>query len=136
MPDDIVPFRPEQLRDKISERIRASFVDLIPEESWKQMVAEQIRHFTSVNKDLGGRNELSPLQQIIRDELSKRFKAQIIAYLDSSEMQEKWQQADNNYGPGKALKEILEGLVPQIVMVQQQNAAMDMIRRIKQSMQS
>ena len=132
---DITPFSPETLRDKISERIRASFVDLIPEDAWKSMVGEQIRHFTTGSSQWGDQR-ISPLQGMIRDEIRDRFKVKLKEYLDSSEMQQQWSNVDNMYGPAKALEEILAGLVPQIIVAQYRASATEIVQRIKQSMQS
>jgi hypothetical protein len=133
MSGDVTKFTPESLRDKIADRIRVSFVDLIPEDSWRLLVEEQIRHFTTGSRQWNDQGA-SPLQAMIRDEIKERFKTKIKEYLDSPEMQTRWFHADGTYGPGAAIEEILAGLVPQIIVAQYRSTAADIIQRIKQSM--
>ncbi len=71
MPDskDIAP--ETALRDKISDRIKGSFVELVGEEQWAALVEQGIRRFTQPIRQ-HGRDEPSPLDRLIEKEIELR----------------------------------------------------------------
>ncbi len=71
------------LKDKITDRIKDSFIDLVPEEAWRGMVEKEIANFIEPNKDHYNKTIPSPLQSLIHDELTRRFEVAIRAELDS-----------------------------------------------------
>lgn len=76
----------------IKERIRASFVDLIPEEQWTKMVQDEVNWFTrepsghSYNQPLA-----SPLRVLIRKQLEDVFKDKLKQELSKPEYMEVFQ---------------------------------------------
>ncbi len=83
---DVVKHEVKSIGEKVSDRIRASFVDLIPEDAWKAMVQKEIVTFTEgVQEPYGRGTKPSPLQSIIRAELESRFKAEVIKAMDAQE---------------------------------------------------
>jgi len=56
------------LKDKISERIREQFVELIPDDTWSQLVESEIKWFTSPVEKRGyyDKERISPLQDQVR----------------------------------------------------------------------
>lgn len=66
----------DALRDKVAERIKNDFVDLIPEDVWKKMVGAHIDWFTKDRPQnrFGDNGQESPLKAIIRSELTDRFR--------------------------------------------------------------
>lgn len=121
--NDIEKFDPSKLMDGVKDRIKATFVSLIPDEAWDQMLAKEIYIFTTgrivhhhdtdyQHKDENGnylrldwdekipysqlpqkdqwghptgKDDISPLQQMIREELTKKFQKDLTGYLDSDE---------------------------------------------------
>ena len=136
MENQIEKFDPSKLMDGVRDRIKATFVSLIPDDAWNSMVEKELYVFTTgkiiqhhdyshrdengeyVYKDweervpynaggyLDGNKDTSPLCQMIRDELREKFKEDLQKYLHGEE----YQSAFEHYGApaiSKAVEEIL-----------------------------
>lgn len=133
MDNNIEKFDPSQLMEGVKDRIKATFVSMIPDDVWNQMVEREIYIFTEgrikqeydystkqykevrvpyqgdIEKDQWGNkkpDDISPLQEMIRQGLRDKFKEDIDKYLKSSEYQAVWDQ----YGMmtvSKAIEEII-----------------------------
>jgi len=93
----------DSLKSKITDRIRNSFVELIPEEAWKTMVANEIDTLITTKTDRS-----SALQNLIKDELLDRFRKIIKEELDSQQI----------YMYGKAsdfVKEVIKETAPTLI---------------------
>lgn len=97
------------VRDLIAERIKASFIELMPEDVWKATVQKEIDSFIEPNAY--SRDKKSPLQQIIETDIRERFAAQVKAELDKPEYRGYW----DGTNPGETVQKIVKGLVPEIV---------------------
>ncbi|MBO9108740.1 hypothetical protein J5288_08495 [Agrobacterium sp. S2/73] len=84
MTNDISPL--SAVQDNIKEKIKAEFVNLIPDEMWTAMVCSVVADFTSdVRKNHYGHEtgeQISPFKKIIRDEIEATIKASLKAKLD------------------------------------------------------
>lgn len=135
MENQIEKFDPSKLMDGVRDRIRATFVSLIPDDAWDQMVEKEIYVFTtgriiphhewieyrdgkSIYKDwderkpysqetVAGEPDISPLQKMVRDMLEKRFRKDLEAYLRGEEYQGLWTE----HGLPQASKFVEEVLV-------------------------
>lgn len=134
MANEIEKFDPSKLMDGVKDRIKATFVSLIPDDAWEKMVEKEIYYFTEgrikidrryvdgeyrdievrepykqsgfVGMDKTSGEDISPLQQMIRDELREKFKQNLVDFLNSEEYSGYW----TAYGQpqvSKAVKEIL-----------------------------
>lgn len=120
MANEIEKFDPSKLMDGVKDRIKATFVSLIPDDIWNSMVEKEIYVFTTGKiigrnevdynqKDENGnyvikfweeripyknfgikdswgnikKDEMSPLQQMIQEELRAKFKEDLHNYLNS-----------------------------------------------------
>lgn len=119
----IEKFDPSKLMDGVKERIKATFVSLIPDEMWEKMLEKEIYVFTTGrielksktdhnNKDENGnyvvnyweektpytmrpitdqwnhptgKDDISPLQEMIREELRKKFREDLVNYLNGDQ---------------------------------------------------
>lgn len=85
----LVAFDPSTLKDRVSDQIRSSFVELIPEDAWKQMVQREIDWFTKEEVRQTGyyqeRTLPSPLVILIRSELERMFKERLASELAKPE---------------------------------------------------
>lgn len=140
----IEKFDPSKLMEGVKDRIKATFVSLIPDDMWNQMVEKEIFIFTTgrivehydidySQVDEDGRHpytireervpyndndvynswgrlekpaEIAPLRRMIRDELEKKFRANLKDYLNGDEYQKHF----DAYGKpeiGKAIKKVL-----------------------------
>lgn len=102
----------DTIKDKIRERIQKEFVELIPEEAWKALVAGEIKWFMEDTSSGGYRQSgPSPLRDMIRTELTNRFKEDVKKELDS--MQGSW-DPDGKMIAGEAVKELVKGIAPEL----------------------
>lgn len=121
MENGIEKFDPSKLMDGVKDRIKATFVSLIPDEMWNAMAEKEIYVFTTgkiiQHHEYEGRDEndnpvyrdweeripytdedirdnwgnvkvpaeLSPLRQMIRDELRKKFHEDLVSYLNGEQ---------------------------------------------------
>lgn len=97
----------QAIQDKIRDRIRADFVELMPEDVWGKMVESVVETFTNPEKDHYGRatGKPSPLHQLIAkeiEELARQSINQELAKLDAGY----W----NSYG-GKTASEAVMKMV-------------------------
>lgn len=122
--NEIEKFDPSKLMDGVRDRIKATFVSLIPDEMWDAMVEKEIYIFTEGRieikqefncetkqydlkevrtpytmgklKDQWGHktaeDDISPLQQMIRNELRNDFQKRLKDYLRSEEYQNTYDQ--------------------------------------------
>lgn len=123
--NQIQKFDPSKLMEGVKDRIKATFVSLIPDDAWDRMVEKEIYIFTegrinvnhetdwkTTNEDGGhpiittetripysqkplkdqwnrdtGKDDISPLQEMIREELRKKFREDLVKYLNSDKYQ-------------------------------------------------
>ena len=141
---EIEKFDPAKLMDGVRDRIKATFVGMIPDQIWDKMVEREIYIFTTgqiiphhecdyktqdengnyVYKDWEerkpysqqeimdnygrstGKMDISPLQQMIREELHARFRKNLKAMIEGPDFQAIW---DEHGVPraGKAIEDIV-----------------------------
>ena len=132
--NQIEKFDPSKLMEGVKDRIKATFVSLIPDDQWEKMVEKELYVFTEgrikidrkwvdggyqdievrepykqqgfVNLENSREDDISPLQQMIREQLRETFKKNLTEFLGSEEYRGYWMQ----YGQpqvSKAVQEIL-----------------------------
>lgn len=116
--NQVAAFDPNTLRDKITDRIKNSFVELVPEEAWQKMVQGVIDEMLTP-KSHGYNNEKRPseMQQMIRDEITKRMKETIAKTLDQPEYQAVWDDRSGRQSAGPLVQEIIKQCAPDLVKV-------------------
>ena len=134
MANEIEKFDPSKLMEGVKDRIKATFVSLIPDDQWEKMVEKELYVFTEgrikidrkwvdggyrdvevrepykqqgfVGLENSKEDDISPLQQMIRTELREAFKKSLTDMLASPEYQGLWQQ----YGAPRASGAVREVL--------------------------
>lgn len=137
--NQVEKFDPAKLMDGVKDRIKSTFVSLIPDDMWAQMIEKEIYIFTTgriENKsiwddvthgykvievrtpysgadavynqwhELKTPEDISPLQKMIREELTAKFKTDLEEFLNGKD----YQSAFNEYGKpeiSKAVEQIL-----------------------------
>lgn len=68
---NIDKFNPQSLADTVKDRLKATFISLIPEEQWDQLVSNEIEVFFEKKEDAYSTNRTSStkFQQLIQKEL-------------------------------------------------------------------
>lgn len=79
MSTEIAPM--QAVQDKIRDKIRGEFAELIPEEFWSAMVASVLREFTDDSRDRHGRPEEAGIKKMIRVALEEECQKQVKAAL-------------------------------------------------------
>lgn len=102
---------PAKIEDVIANKIRAQFVELLPENTFKEMVEKALKDFTQ--KTGYQNNSASPLEKLIEQELRDRFLRQVKAEFDKPEHLVHW--GHNSQTPSIFVKEIISQLTPQIM---------------------
>lgn len=133
MPTDLATFDPRSIQDKITDRIRASFVELIPEEHWQAMVKREIDWFTAELPDNYGytttQKKPSPLRLLIQGRLEEMFKDKLAMELAKPEYQHIWNS--NQALPGEAVKKIIHESLPRLAEVAFGNVIQNAIERLR-----
>lgn len=109
---------PARVEDVIANRIRAQFVELIPEEAFTMMVKKEIDWFTSTRSGQyydGGRDQISPLQNLIRKDIERKFVDLLGAELSKPEYQPTIFNANGVPQMGDAVRAIIKECMPEIV---------------------
>ena len=175
MEQQIEKFDPSKLMDGVKDRIKSTFVSLIPDDMWNSMVEKEIYIFTTgriiphheyqgtgedckpIYKDweeripysdvdeynkygnLTKKGECSPLSQMIRDELRKKFAEDLKKFLEGEE----YQAAFDEFGApeiSKALEEILvknaDTIFHKFMATMMQSAFLSMKSRIASAVMS
>lgn len=95
---EIAAFNPNQFQDKVRDRIRAAFVELIPEDQWNALVQKEIDAFLTTREErVSGYSyetrvvvRPSALRQAVWDVLAEEAKKRARVMLDSPEWQSMW----------------------------------------------
>lgn len=87
-------FDPATLMQGVKDRIKATFVSLIPEEQWEEMVKKEVDKFFREYEIRGdGRRYVSDFSSLVTSLLKEECERRMKEYLGSSEFQTIW--ADN-----------------------------------------
>lgn len=90
MAEDIQKFDPATLMQGVKDRIKATFVSLIPDEQWDQMVKKEIDAYFRLDSQ-GYRHELiSHFSITVRDVLQKEVYKRVESTLNSPEFSINW----------------------------------------------
>jgi len=127
---EIAKFDPSTLMEGVRAKIRASFVELIPDDAWNQMVKTEIDNFLLGEYDRWSnkRND-SGFQKIVREELQKAVKEKVTAVI--AEFQPNWQTETNSYDVPKMLKDEIIRQAPEMFMSMIHNAVANSIQNMR-----
>lgn len=75
MSNDIEKFDPSKLMDGVRDRIKATFVSLIPDDQWQKLVESEINKFFANTDNYNDKR--SPFRKIVDEELTKLAKEKI-----------------------------------------------------------
>ena len=77
MENNIEKFDPSKLMQGVRDRIKATFVSLIPEEHWEQLVKKEIDVFFEVKEQWNSREPVSPFKTIVYKTLEELTKEKV-----------------------------------------------------------
>lgn len=132
MSTELAKFDTTSLKEKVAERIRGTFVDLVPPEAWKALVEQEIKLFMDKPYSFNG-DKVPPIVQIIRDELTARFKAMVKEELDDPKYSDVWYAGEGSRA-SDAVRDIVAGLVPELVVATYSRVVSDTIATMRSSL--
>jgi hypothetical protein len=104
METTIEKYDPSKLMEMVRDRIRATYVSLIPEEQWAQMVKKEIdSFFAEKNISYDSRGIISDFKTVVYSELEKKTREEAKKYLESISHTE-WN--DGKYKAGEFVKQL------------------------------
>lgn len=119
MSSELVKFDISTLRDQISGRIKSAFVELIPEDAFKQVVQTEINAFfeDQVNPHAYGQDRLvkAPFKKIIAEELDQRFREHIRVAMAADNWNSLGWDRHGNISPIDFVKDVTRQLIPDII---------------------
>ncbi len=95
--EKVEKFDPSKLMDGVKDRIKATFVSLIPDDQWQIMIEKEVDHFFKYQRDSNvGYSRFQPTEfsALCQTLILEECKKQIAAYLDGPEFKTVW----NNNG--------------------------------------
>lgn len=101
------------IQEQIKNRIKSAFVELIPDDSWKNLVQAEIDKWTTDTKEYGTIKP-SPLKALIAKEVEAKVREVINEELSKPEYQFRY-DGDSSCVPGKAIQEVIEKNIYQFV---------------------
>lgn len=115
MSNDIQKFDPSRLMDGVRDRIKATFVSLIPDEQWEQMIQKSCDDFfREVRRDYNhsrSQDVCSDFQMVVREELSKYSRERIKVVMETY-TSEIWE--NDGFKPNDKIKELIIQYAPEI----------------------
>jgi len=92
MENEVQKFDPSTLMQGVKDRIKATFVSLIPDEQWEQMVKKEVDDFFNTkDREYNNRNRYSDFQAIVRTELEAEARKRLLDYISSPDFNTVWQ---------------------------------------------
>lgn len=120
---DITPrFDPNAFRDKVTQRIKDNFADLIPEESLNALVRETTDYF--LHHDL---------KKIIREEVEKVARAEVVAEMGKLGSGFYWVGGQRYATPNEAMVDLFRQLLPEIIATSHGGIVQEIVMRIQQN---
>jgi len=84
-PEQVQKFDPSTLMQGVRDRIKATFVSLIPDEQWEQMVETEMKSFFYATTDRWGNVTKSQFKDVLDAELARRSREAINALLNKDD---------------------------------------------------
>lgn len=104
---DLTKFKPEDYMQKVKDRIKSSFVEMIPDDQWENMIKHEIDEFLKLRETSGYRKErTSNFSSMVQSQLQEFSKEKLKEYLSSPDFLTIW---GNNGKPiiGNAVKKFI-----------------------------
>lgn len=135
--NQVEKFDPSKLMDGVKDRIKATFISLIPEDAWAKMVQDEIDRFFKPGETYSynnNRDKFSPFQVLVQNELTNEMTKRLKEYLNSPEFQTTW----DNYGQPvaqEAVKRMVVENAGAVLSSMYSGMAASMIQNFKNSLQ-
>lgn len=120
----------KSVADVVADRIRATFVELIPPEQFKALVNREIQWFITASANTyHDARSFSPLQRLIQQELESKFKAMLKDELHRPEYVEQYE--NDKLRPGEAVRQIIRDHLVEIAESAFGRMVVDIVQQIR-----
>lgn len=132
----LAPYDATKLMDAVRDRIKAEFVGLIPEDTWRQMVKAEVDRFFKDGDvySYGYGNDRKALpsqfQSVVWEALKEDTKLRVKAFLESPEWEGEW-DGQGGRKAGEAVKKIVVEKSGEIVSSMLANAMQQAIEAMR-----
>lgn len=132
---EVATFNADTLKETITEKIKKDFINMIPDDAFKNLVQTEIDWlFERTEKgSYENKRRTSPFQEIVREELTDLFKKRITEELQKAEYMDEWNCGKHN--PGEAVKQIVKELAPDLVASLFSGLVQTTVGEIRENMQ-
>lgn len=126
---EIQKFDPSQLMQGVRDRIKATFVSLIPDEQWEQMIKKEADGFFAKKENYSNRDYISDFQQECRKVMNDVAKEKVILFMKTYDHQ-LWNGNIDMPEPTDALKQLLLKMAPELFVGMMSNMIQKTISEI------
>ena len=109
---DLQKFDPSQLMQGVKDRVKATFVSLIPDEQWEGMIQKEVDEFFKMDRRYNDYNSASPFTILARSVLQDLAKEKLHAHMQTFTC-DLWE--DNAPKLNDELKNLLIAAAPEIL---------------------
>lgn len=104
---EIQKFDPSLLMAGVRDRIKATFVSLIPDDQWERLCQKEMHEFFEPSKDRwGNREKMSSFSEVCNEVLRGMAKEKVIDFMNDFS-QPMWDSVTNKAKPNELFKEFL-----------------------------
>lgn len=129
------PTSMEDVKERIALRIKASFVELMPEDAWTKMVQSEIKRFTEAPYERGySPNRLPPLHRILREVLEERYRGMLKVELAKPEYAAHF-GVNGEAEPGEFIKGFIKENMAAILTALLGGLGQGLVEQVKNSIQ-
>ena len=89
--NDIQKFDPQTLMQGVKDRIKATYVSMIPDEQWESMVKKELDDFFRPKEISYQRESKSDFQLLCRDAIHAKAKEEMVKFLATPEFLTTWE---------------------------------------------
>jgi hypothetical protein len=87
---DIQKFDPSTLMQGVKDRIKSTFVSMIPDDQWDTMVQKEVDGFFAAKERRNNYERTSDFSELVQKELQEECKKRLLEYLSSEEFKSVW----------------------------------------------
>jgi len=123
----------QSTKDRIADRIKSSFVELMPDELWKSMVQKELQWFTTEPpRNYYDKETVAPLRGMIREAIRAKIKEDIVAEIGKPEYEAIF--GGTALRPGEAVRDIIKELLPEMVVAMFQGVVHASVDKLRQEL--
>lgn len=130
MGNQVEKFDPSTLMQGVKDRIKATFVSLIPDDKWGEMVDAEIKKFFELKDEYHSRNsKTSHFTDVVFQVLTEECKKKCIEIIDHPDFAIGWES--NKQTVSETLKQKLVDNMPEIMASMMENMLANAVQQLR-----